>query len=73
MTDIIPSMKHRNIRRLGLLAGSAMVTLTMAALPALAANSAENSKSELHSVRGKKLDDQTVRSLEVGENTERKS
>jgi hypothetical protein len=73
MTDIIPSMKHRNIRRLGLLAGSAMVTLTMAALPALAANSADNSKSELHSVRGKKLDDQTVRSLEVGENTERES
>lgn len=73
MTDIITTMKNRNIRRFALLASSAMVTLTMAAQPASAENTAEKSKTELHTIRGKKLDDQTVRSLEIGENTERES
>lgn len=81
MTDFIPSVKNTNIRRITLLASSAMVGLTIAALPAGAVSPADKNASETNCqtqncapvLRGKKLDDQSVGRLEIGENTERES
>lgn len=81
MTDFIPSVKNTNIRRITLLASSAMVSLTIAALPAGAVSPTDKNASETNCqtqncapvLRGKKLDDQSVGRLEIGENTERES
>lgn len=81
MTDFIPSVKNTNIRRITLLASSAMVSLTIAALPAGAVSPTDKNASETNCqtqncapvLRGKKLDDRSVGRLEIGENTERES